>query len=208
MAKRSIEYYRERKQKGLCVNCSTPLEADENVLCTECREKRRKNVNEIREIKKKLKLCPRCGKNKLFGDEANCPECRAYATNIMSKWREVNKEHYNEVHKTYSKKITKERREKGLCTRCGKRKADGGYVTCGVCRDKNRKSWRNRTPYSTREERVNNGGCYFCENKSIKGLKVCEIHHKQMIEKSRSQKAVEARKQITFNYGKNLGKAN
>lgn len=37
-------------------------------------------------------ICPRCQKNKLFGDEKICPECRAYGTNYQSMRRKRMKE--------------------------------------------------------------------------------------------------------------------
>lgn len=49
----------------------------DKVMCCECAEKQRIYRQETRKFLRNLGLCPRCGKNKLFGDEKECPECTA-----------------------------------------------------------------------------------------------------------------------------------
>ena len=136
-------------------------------------------------------------KNTLFGDENMCPECSAemYEINMNSRER-LGREHYNEVHKEWSKRTHHEMIERGICTRCRKRKADYGYKTCGICREKGRKYKRVKYGKPDRSERYKQGLCYFCDNPIKDGYKVCEKHYQMNVEKSLSQKAKEARREL------------
>ena len=73
------------------------------------------------------------------------------------------------------------------------RKADYGYKTCGICREKIRNYKRIKYGKPDRSERYKQGLCYFCDNPIKDGYKVCEKHYKMNVEKSHSQKAKEAR---------------
>ena len=95
------------------------------------------------------------------------------------------------------KEENQKRIEKGLCTRCGKRNADSGYKTCGICRAKDGEKRRIRNYKSEkRSDRTKRGLCYFCDNPVEEGFKVCKKHRKMNIEKSRSDKAKGIRKQL------------
>lgn len=48
-------------------------------------------------------VCPRCGKNLLYGDEKSCVECRAKSAESMSKIRANDVEKYNERQKAWRK---------------------------------------------------------------------------------------------------------
>ena len=71
--------YYYRKANGLCTDCGKEIEPERKgkTTCEACKEKNTKEAQETREFRRMLGLCPRCGKNKLIGDEKNCPECRA-----------------------------------------------------------------------------------------------------------------------------------
>ena len=87
--------------------------------------------------------------------------------------------------------------EKGICTRCRKRKADNGFKTCGICRAKIRQYKRNQSKYKIPlSERYLHGLCYFCDNPVKSGYKVCEEHYQKNLEYARSEKANKARKQL------------
>lgn len=174
--------YRERslqrrKQKKLCISCGEPLDRD-GVRCKSCNEKHNKKNTEIRYWHQSNKICPRCAKNTLYGDEKTCPECNAYeyAINMQSRER-LGKEHYNKVHREWAKNEHKKRIEKGICTRCGKRKADYGYKTCGICRAKIRNYKREKSTAENRQERYSIGLCFFCDNPILDGYKVCKKHY-------------------------------
>ena len=185
-----------RKANGLCIDCGNALDRD-GVRCVKCNEKNNKESKEDRKWYRENGICPRCRKNIILGTENVCPECSAYAYEITMNSRErLGKEHYNKVHKEWSKRTHHEMIQKGICTRCRKRKADYGYKTCGICREKGRKYKRVKYGKPDRSERYIQGLCYFCDNPIKDGYKVCEKHYNMNVEKSLSQKAKEVRREL------------
>lgn len=143
-----------------------------------------------------LGICPCCQKNKIYGSERSCPECRAKASEIKNQ---KDKKLINEQHREWSKRTHQEMIEKGICTRCRKRKADYKYKTCGICRNKTRNYKRIKYGKPNREDRILDGLCYFCDNKIKPGYKVCEHHYQMNIDKANSNKAKEVRKKLIEN---------
>lgn len=181
----------KRKAACLCVGCGQPLDRDGS-YCTKCREKINKTTRERRQWYLSHKICPRCGNNDLMGDETVCPECRAKGTNNTLKKR--NRDTYNSYHNEWAKSTYKKRKEAGVCTRCGKRKATEGYTTCAMCREKDNASRRARNGVSDRSERIDKGICYFCNNPVKTGYKVCEKHYQMNVknaEKGRESRAAQ-----------------
>lgn len=185
----------KRKSNGLCLNCGKPLDR-EGVHCIACREKINKTTRERRHWYQNNGICPRCGKVSLMGDEKVCPECNAEFANRASKTREKNREEYNKKQRTIHKIIYDKRNELGICYRCGKRKADIGYKTCGICRVKTRDYHLKKYGKPDRSERYKQGLCYFCDNPVKEGYKVCENHYQMNVEKARSKKAKDAREKL------------
>lgn len=145
----------------------------------------------------KLGICPSCRQNMLFGDERSCPECKAinYAYQMG-----IDKEHKNKIHREWSKRTHVEMIEKGICTRCRKRKADGGFKTCAMCRDKtNRRKREKNFGKIDRNTKVKMGICCFCNNPVEEGYKVCEYHHRKNIEYANSDKAKKSRNELIKN---------
>lgn len=83
-----------------------------------------------------------------------------------------------------------------ICPRCGKRKADYGFKTCGICREKIRNQKKRLTFSNKRDNRVKNGLCFFCDSPVKEGYKVCEKHYEMNVQKARSKKAKEARNKL------------
>lgn len=185
-----------RKQQGLCLKCGNPLDR-EGIYCIECRKVINKSVKETRDWYKSNKICPRCRVNNLFGNENSCPECSAkmYADNIRSRER-LGREHCNKVHAEWSRSTYAKRIELGVCTRCGKQKADYGFKTCGICRNKDKEYKQAKYGKPDRKERYKQGLCYFCDNPIKPGYRTCERHYQMNIEKARSRKSCEARKDL------------
>ena len=136
-----------RKSNGLCIDCGNPLDR-EGLRCKKCCEKRSKWEREHRQWYLSHKICPRCGKNDLMGDETICPECRAKSVNNSLKNRE--KDEYNVYQRNWSKSTYQKRKESGICTRCGKRKATQGLTTCAMCRARDNETRRIRKGFSDR----------------------------------------------------------
>lgn len=178
-----------RKSNGLCIDCGNPLDR-EGLRCKKCCEKRNKWEREHRQWYLSHKICPRCGKNDLMGDETICPECRAKSVNNSLKNRE--KDEYNVYQRNWSKSTYQKRKESGICTRCGKRKATQGLTTCAMCRARDNETRRIRKGFSDRSDRSKIGLCYFCDNPVKKGYKVCEKHYQMNIEKAEKGRQTQA----------------
>lgn len=179
--------YKRRKEAGLCVNCGKELDRN-GVYCTECQAKLNSNRNELRKWYQEGGICPRCGKELLYGQEKNCLECSAKG---YEQYLKRDKEHFNEVHRKWAKEKYERDKANGICTRCGKRKADGGYFTCGICRAKNRANRMNQSEYVKKI-----GICRFCNEPVKDGYKVCEKHHQMNVDKARSSNAKRARNEL------------
>lgn len=186
-------FYYRRKNNGLCVNCGKTMDR-KGAYCQKCLEESNKERRETRKWYQENGICPRCRKEKLYGDEKQCPGCAAKAYEIVILTRDFEK--FKKQHAEWSKKTHHQMIEQGICTRCRKRKADGGYKTCGICRSRERERKRKKYGKPSRSERYLQGLCYFCDNPVKEGYKLCELHYQRNVEMSKSQKAVQARKEL------------
>lgn len=102
--------------KGLCICCGNKLPIDYPYKqCGDCLQKRRSHQHEIREKRKQLGLCPRCGKDKLLENHTVCEKCFTKTKNNNKKRRS-------------------NRKNKGLCAYCGKNDIETS-VYCRKCID-------------------------------------------------------------------------
>lgn len=198
------EYRRQRrarlKAQGLCVDCAKRPSEKGIAVCRECADKRNKRDKELRKAYSDYGICPRCGKNSLWGDEKNCIECRTiYSARAINS---RDREHYNRTHSDWSRKTHKARIEQGVCTRCGKTKATVGYKTCAVCRMKIAEIKRRNSPVvMSKEDRYKNGLCFWCDNPRLEKYKVCQVHYDMCVEKSHKADRTKIPKII---YGRSL----
>lgn len=191
---------KRRKEAGLCVLCGKKLDR-KGIRCISCNDKMNKYHRETRAWRLEHRICPRCGKNDLFGDEKSCPECSAKEYERAMRSRENGgTEHYNSVHAKWDKKERIRREENGLCKRCGKMKADYGYKTCGICREKGRNYKRVKYMSTKKKEWEENGLCYFCGETVKKGYKICEKHYQMCLEKLNNPKCKEATRKMKKYY--------
>ena len=92
------------------------------------------NETKIRHYYQSIGRCPRChGKNKLEGNEKNCPECRAKLWEYGIKYREEHPE-YVEKKRENDKNRRHYRVENHLCVTCGKTLNDLNFKNCEKCR--------------------------------------------------------------------------
>lgn len=194
--------FKTRKEQGLCLKCGKSLDRD-GVYCVACRKYITEQEALLRHWYQDNGICPRCGKNSLIGDEKQCPECNAkmYKINTRSRKR-LGKEHCNQQHNEWARKEHQRRISEGICTRCGKRKADSGYKTCGICRAKIRNYRRIKYKKPDRSERQEQGLCYFCDNPVKEGYKVCEKHYQMNLEKLDNEKCRQATKNMKLDMKK------
>lgn len=188
-------YIRYAKENGLCIQCHKPIEEDRQgkTICIECSDKRYAQQKATREFCESIGICNRCSKNKVFGNEKTCPECRAKNAEYKFKIREANREKYNEYNRSYGKKRYNELKEKGICTRCAKRPATDGKTMCSICNAKNNKR---REQTSNGRDRVSNGLCYWCGAPVKTGYKICEEHYSMSVKKLQHPNVEAARQQF------------
>ena len=159
--------YIRRKENGLCPRCGKPLDRIGH-YCTNCLKKSNEYSREVREWCKQNGICPECKKNKLFGDEHICPECLArkamYRANnpTLDEKRKENNERLKKQQKT----LYQQRKEQGICTRCGKRPAVKSKAKCAVCLKKDAQVHRKQyyDKIDIKEYRKANNLCYHCGN--------------------------------------------
>lgn len=133
------EYYQKRKNKGICMECGARLigKRKGKTLCTKCAEKHSKYIKENTAFFISLGLCPRCGKERVMGDEKRCPECRAKEWKQNTEYRNTHPE-YREKKNANARLLRQFRIENHLCTDCGIELDDSRFKACEKCRIKRR----------------------------------------------------------------------
>lgn len=194
------------KDNNLCIQCLKPIEEDRigKTTCIECTQKRTQQINSDRQFCKEMRICPRCRKNKLEGNEKTCIECKATQAEYAWKVKHDPQKHqeYKDRFNRWQKDHYAKLKEQGICTKCSKRKVEEGYSTCDWCRAKNRiKSAEKKAKIEgTKERRIREGKCIWCENPIKQGYKICNYHYQMNIDKANSLKAVENRQKYKEEY--------
>lgn len=185
-ADRNHGYYIKARENNICWVCGNKKDRD-GYYCSKCLIKKREDSKEQKIFYRSIGICPLCKKNRLFGSEKTCPECRAKESERIYRIRERDREKYNKEHNLCEKRIYSERLKNGLCPRCGKIQTDKRYKLCSYCRNKKAKnSEKNRAKSESKtERRVREGKCIWCENPKKEGYKLCEYHYKMNVEKSK-----------------------
>lgn len=122
-------------------------------------------------LRKKAGVCVECGQEDAFTiiGKTYCAECAEKRNNRKRKYLSKN-EHYAKWESEYKKKQYYDRKESGICVRCGKRKTNG-HVQCDICRASQRRMWDRKY----KKPRGGDGVCYSCnKEKPIEGKKLCE----------------------------------
>ena len=130
---------------GLCVKCGGEIETERKgkTTCYSCVKKNTDYKRESREFVLSFRICPRCLKNKLYGDERNCLECRTKNYINREKQRRDNPERekiYYQHARAKQHIRYQQRKEQRLCVICGKplREDEYKYSYCSLCRGKRR----------------------------------------------------------------------
>lgn len=79
----------------------------------------------------------------------------------------------------YKRNLYKVRKEAGICTRCGKKKASKGLTTCIDCRTKTNRNANDRRKLLNAQKRKYLGICLRCNNPVVDGYCYCEEHLKR-----------------------------
>jgi predicted amidophosphoribosyltransferase len=136
---------------------------------------------DIQDFYKEHGICVSCGQEKAARGRIRCANCLAADAerHLQSYYGMTDKQRaaFNAAKLQAEQKRKELRRTAGICTRCGKFKANQGRTMCGICLAKHARyeqDRRIRAGRRTLEDRNVPGVCYFCGKPAIKGKKVCE----------------------------------
>lgn len=188
--------YKERDEQGLCVKCCGERD-NHTKQCSKCRAITNNYLRDAYSKRQILGICPRCGKNRLFGNEKTCIECKAKNLSNMERARATYNEDKRQVvlnrQSSYNKSKRAYRIEHNLCVRCAKPlKYTKGikYKNCPTCLAKERewkKNDRIKKGLPVKEDMLekDRSVCYFCNNPALQDMRVCEKHHSIIVESRR-----------------------
>ena len=146
-------------------------------------------------------ICTDCHCREAFYNHTLCEVCiekrqnRTYIRPEESKKKNVE----------HKKKLYHERKEQGLCVRCGK-KALKGKTMCLNCNiANNKRAQTNRDKYKI----YNPNKCRYCEKDCVEGKKVCQEHLEKLREQATYARTfVNIKEHIWNRTGENNGKSN
>ena len=189
--------YNDRKENGLCVKCGKQNDTS-GVLCSECKDCGNKIQRKSYKYYIGIGICPRCHKEKLYGDEKACLLCSAER---YSRQLNRDKERANEIRRKSGRKIYAESSAKGICVRCNKRKAVEGQKCCKMCVEKRNAYRRAKREGIPRGLRPDFGLCYHCGDSVKEGQRVCAKCHEKITEGNRKQ---DRSGRVDFIFGKKM----
>lgn len=123
-----------------------------------------------KDIYKENGICVVCGKRMAEPNRVQCYKCLERDRKRKEELRKSGIDNREEVNKSHRKLYAK-RKELGICTRCGMRKATNGTV-CLDCFVKRKKQRKKAT--IERAEMPSYGMCYFCGGSILEGKRVCK----------------------------------
>ncbi len=157
--------YRQMVDAGLCTSCG---KESNSKICQPCRERRNANRREANRYKKMIGQCVRCS-NAAEPGKTLCLECLG---------RDSDRYHASERKSNETKMVRYyERKENGICTRCGKNPKKKGLL-CGRCYGKFRSKQIAKRSDILRHERPSYGLCYICGEPKMTDRNVCESCYK------------------------------
>lgn len=127
---------------------------------------------EERKMYLSIGICPRCRKNPVEPNKHACYECLDYDKVRYRKSREDGTYKKQKADTERKRIVANQRREQGLCYRCGKYKSDG---LCKSCKAKAKMYRDKRRCNIERSERPSYGLCYICGKEELHDEhKVCK----------------------------------
>lgn len=128
-------------------------------------------------------ICPHCGRNDLQKRYKLCLECRMKDNERQRK--KVRTDEQRKKNADAQKRLTAKRKADGICVRCGKRKVDGKYTHCAVCRAKKAAKQReyNRKQGMIPIELRGEGYCSRCY-KPIENGKLCTECYEYLVQQA------------------------
>lgn len=123
----------ERVKQGMCTLCGIRPAREGLRTCEFCAERYKKKRIEDRAWCKEHGYCPVCQKNKLFGAEKICIECKAKHNEFNHKYYQEHKDKMQAQSRKNNRTLYQKRKEQGLCTKCGSKFLKPGRSKCYLC---------------------------------------------------------------------------
>lgn len=155
----SKRFYENRKNNNQCPRCGKILDR-QGYYCSDCLIKAREYNKEYREFCRENHICTECKKERVYGEDKICPECRVKRDKYRKPLSDDQKTKMNENSRgTYHTRL-----ELNVCTRCGKRKPVAGKKKCAKCLNYDSEMHRKRylNIQNIKEYRKENHLCYYC----------------------------------------------
>ena len=175
--------YAKRREEKLCLWCGKPLDRD-GVLCVECNNKNNERSRASKEFYLQIGVCPYCRKRKTTSGHKTCLPCREKIS-LRHKMNLLDPDKKERIRKKERDK-RKRRLEEGLCTKCGKNKAETGYHPCSECRKKirnYRKAYVSKYQLPDRALWKDQGKCARCgADEQYNGFSLCRKCYEQSTE--------------------------
>jgi hypothetical protein len=178
-AEKALTRYQRLKLAGICVRCKKKPARQDMTECQDCANEYAINIDYL----KSLKICICCRNEDAEPNNALCFECGEKKRKANRQWLLNMSEDEKKLHKAKSRAKTMRRyyrlKLEGICTRCGKRKAQEGIIFCIDCRIKKNRQDRERNQTKRnctipQSHRTEYGLCYFCGKNAVPGKKTCE----------------------------------
>lgn len=129
------------------------------------------------QLRKEHHYCRLCGKRDVFtlNGRTLCADC-AYEKAEKERSKKQNSAVERQKEADRHKAWVEKKKAEGYCIYCGNRKADKGYVSCSICRNKSRiKQAEYRAQSTANYPRGENGYCYQCNKQmAIPGHRLCQ----------------------------------
>jgi len=149
---------RERlKKAGLCETCKTNKRREAGIYCEECLLVQKAK----REARRTQGCCVYCGDIAIY-NRIQCERCKRYSRNLQLR-------------------IRNQRREAGICIKCGKNKVAAPHVKCEICLSSQTRSWHKKT-----KEHLEKGLCVDCGAAPLENHRLCETCYLKKIATKRA----------------------
>lgn len=191
------------KKEGRCPACGKKKDR-EGYYCYSCKEKNNERKRKDKEYCRQNHICTTCQKERVYGNEKTCFNCREKAYAIRSAYTDEQREKYKQISMACARKTREKLLREGKCPVCKERKLEEGRKKCRLClnKDAERKRMKRIEQQDVRGYRRQNSLCYFCggniEDKSKNVCNACSIQREFDSAKANKNKYWKAQNNLIF----------
>lgn len=184
-------YEEKCKKEGRCPACGKKKDR-EGRYCYSCKDKNNKRKREDKEYCRQNHICTICQKERVYGNEKTCFNCREKARAIRNAYTDEQREKYKKISMASMRKTKEKLLSEGKCPVCKTRKLEKGRKKCRLClnKDAERQRMKRIGKPDIRAYRKENHLCYFCggviENPSKNVCNACS--EKRAIDSSKADR--------------------